>query len=169
MCFFFFNPGPVWRVPIPNRYTAKAKLCFCKNNKRRIIIIIIIYILLPPGLPFLLARRAHRHPAVGRGPSGLFTVSIGDSCVYKELGPLGKYPLSLTLSPSPSLPLPVCLPPSLPLPLAHSYYLVVFNESDFALQRLVECSALETERVRLVALRWHSSGSEVHLGLPVVL
>ena len=26
-----------WRVPIPNRYTAKAKLCFCKNNKRRII------------------------------------------------------------------------------------------------------------------------------------
>jgi hypothetical protein len=28
----------VWRVPIPNRYTAKAKLCFCKNNKRRIII-----------------------------------------------------------------------------------------------------------------------------------
>ncbi len=38
MCFFF-NPGPVRRVPIPNRYTAKAKLCFCKNNKRRIIII----------------------------------------------------------------------------------------------------------------------------------
>ena len=38
MCFFFFNPGPVWRVPIPNRYTAKAQLCFCKNNKRRIII-----------------------------------------------------------------------------------------------------------------------------------
>jgi hypothetical protein len=36
MCFFF-NPGPVRRVPIPNRYTAKAKLCFCKNNKRRII------------------------------------------------------------------------------------------------------------------------------------
>jgi hypothetical protein len=35
---FYFNPGPVWRVPIPNRYTAKAKLCFCKNNKRRIII-----------------------------------------------------------------------------------------------------------------------------------
>jgi hypothetical protein len=28
----------VWRVPIPNRYTAKAKLCFCKNNKRTIII-----------------------------------------------------------------------------------------------------------------------------------
>jgi hypothetical protein len=39
MCFFFFNPGPVWRVPIPNRYTAKAKLCFCKNNKRTIIIL----------------------------------------------------------------------------------------------------------------------------------
>jgi hypothetical protein len=34
---FFFKPGPVRRVPIPNRYTAKAKLCFCKNNKRRII------------------------------------------------------------------------------------------------------------------------------------
>jgi hypothetical protein len=33
----FFNPGPVRRVQIPNRYTAKAKLCFCKNNKRRII------------------------------------------------------------------------------------------------------------------------------------
>jgi hypothetical protein len=43
MCFFFFNPGPVWRVPIPNRYTAKAKLCFCKNNKRRIIIIIFTF------------------------------------------------------------------------------------------------------------------------------
>ncbi len=41
------------------------------------------------------------------------------------------------------------------------------RESDFALQRLVECRALETERVRLVALRWHSSGSEVCLGLPV--
>ena len=36
---FFFNPGPVRRVPIPNRYTAKAKLCFCKNNKRRIIMV----------------------------------------------------------------------------------------------------------------------------------
>ena len=33
------------------------------------------------------------------------------------------------------------------------------RESDFALQRLVECRALETERVRLVALRWHSSVS----------
>ena len=43
------------------------------------------------------------------------------------------------------------------------------RESDFALQRLVECRALETERVRLVALRWHSSGSEVRLGLPVRL
>ena len=36
MCFFF-NPSPVRRVPIPNRYTAKAKFCFCKNNKRTII------------------------------------------------------------------------------------------------------------------------------------
>jgi hypothetical protein len=34
---FFLDPSPVRRVPIPNRYTAKAKLCFCKNNKRRII------------------------------------------------------------------------------------------------------------------------------------
>ena len=33
----FFNPGPVRRVPNPNRYTAEAKLCFCKNNKRMII------------------------------------------------------------------------------------------------------------------------------------
>jgi hypothetical protein len=37
------------------------------------------------------------------------------------------------------------------------------RESDFALQRLVECRALETERVWLIALRWHSSGSEVTL------
>ena len=29
--------------------------------------------------------------------------------------------------------------------------------------------ALETQRVRLVALRWHASGSEVRLGLPVGL
>jgi hypothetical protein len=43
------------------------------------------------------------------------------------------------------------------------------RKSDFALQRLVEGRALETERVRLVALRWHSSGSEVSLGLPVGL
>ena len=43
------------------------------------------------------------------------------------------------------------------------------RESDFALQGLVECRALDTERVRLVALRWHSSGSEVRLGLPVGL
>ena len=43
------------------------------------------------------------------------------------------------------------------------------RESDFALQRLVECRALETKRVRVVALRWHSSGSEVRLGLPVGL
>jgi hypothetical protein len=39
------------------------------------------------------------------------------------------------------------------------------RESDFAHQRLVECRALETERVRLIALRWHSSGSEVRIGL----
>ena len=38
-----------------------------------------------------------------------------------------------------------------------------------ALQRLVECRALDTERVRSVALRWHSSGNEVRLGLPVGL
>jgi hypothetical protein len=44
---FFFNPGPVWRVPIPNRYTAKAKLCFCKNNKRTIIIITFLEIFTP--------------------------------------------------------------------------------------------------------------------------
>jgi hypothetical protein len=43
------------------------------------------------------------------------------------------------------------------------------RESDFAPQRLVECRALETERVRMVALRWHASGSEVRLGLPVGL
>ena len=43
------------------------------------------------------------------------------------------------------------------------------RESDFALERLVECSVLESERVRLVALRWHSSGSEVRLGLSVGL
>ena len=43
------------------------------------------------------------------------------------------------------------------------------RESDFAHQRLVECSALETERVRLVVLRWYSSGSQVRLGLQVGL
>jgi hypothetical protein len=43
------------------------------------------------------------------------------------------------------------------------------RESDFALQRLVECCALETERVRLVVLRWYSSGSQVRLGLQVGL
>jgi hypothetical protein len=41
--------------------------------------------------------------------------------------------------------------------------------SDFALQRLKECSALETERVRLAALRWHAGGSDVRLDLPVGL
>ena len=35
-------------------------------------------------------------------------------------------------------------------------------------QRL-ECRALDPERIRLVALRWHASGSEVRLGLPVGL
>jgi hypothetical protein len=43
------------------------------------------------------------------------------------------------------------------------------RESDFALQRLEECRALETERVRLVALRWHASFIEVRLGLPLGL
>ena len=43
------------------------------------------------------------------------------------------------------------------------------RESDFALERLVECRAFVPTRVRLVALRWHSSGSEVRLGLPVGL
>ena len=43
------------------------------------------------------------------------------------------------------------------------------RESDFALQALVECRALDSERVRLVALRWHSRGSEVRLGLSVGL
>ena len=44
MCFFFFNPGPVRRVPSPNRYTAEAKLCFCKNNKRMIIFFVSVII-----------------------------------------------------------------------------------------------------------------------------
>jgi len=43
------------------------------------------------------------------------------------------------------------------------------RESDFALQRLVECRALETELVRLIALRWHSCGSAVRLVLQVGL
>ena len=42
-------------------------------------------------------------------------------------------------------------------------------ESDFALQSLIEGCAAKTEHVRVVALRWHSSGSEVRLGLPVGL
>jgi hypothetical protein len=41
------------------------------------------------------------------------------------------------------------------------------RESDFALERLVECHTFVTERVRLVTLRWHSSGSEVRHGLPI--
>jgi hypothetical protein len=39
--------------------------------------------------------------------------------------------------------------------------------SDFDLLRLVEGRAFVPERVRLVALRWHASGSEVRLSLPV--
>jgi len=43
------------------------------------------------------------------------------------------------------------------------------HESDLALQILVECRASKPERVRDVLLRWHSSGSQVHLSLPVGL
>ena len=43
------------------------------------------------------------------------------------------------------------------------------RECDFALERLVERCAFVPERVRFVALRKHSSGSEVRLGLPVGL
>jgi hypothetical protein len=43
------------------------------------------------------------------------------------------------------------------------------RESDLALQILVECRASNPEQVRDVLLRWHSSGSEVCLGLPVGL
>ena len=43
------------------------------------------------------------------------------------------------------------------------------RESDFALQGLVEGRAAKNEHVRVVALRWHSSGSAVRLGLPVGL
>jgi hypothetical protein len=35
---FFLDPSPVRRVPIQTG-TAKAKFCFCKNNKRMIIIL----------------------------------------------------------------------------------------------------------------------------------
>jgi hypothetical protein len=42
------------------------------------------------------------------------------------------------------------------------------RKSDFALQALVECRALELKRFRLIALRWHSSGSEVRFGLRCV-
>ena len=38
-------------------------------------------------------------------------------------------------------------------------------ESDFAVQVLVNCRAAKTEHVRVVAMQWHSSGSEVPLGL----
>jgi hypothetical protein len=40
------------------------------------------------------------------------------------------------------------------------------REFDFALQALIEGRAAKAEHVRVVALRWHSSGSEVRLGLP---
>jgi hypothetical protein len=43
------------------------------------------------------------------------------------------------------------------------------RESDFALQALIEDRAAKTEHVRVVALRWHSSGSQVRLGLAVGL
>jgi hypothetical protein len=43
------------------------------------------------------------------------------------------------------------------------------RESDFALQALLECRAAKTEHVRVVAMRWYSSGSEVRLGLQVSL
>jgi hypothetical protein len=43
------------------------------------------------------------------------------------------------------------------------------RESDFALQTLIEGRAAKTQHVQVVALRWHSSGSEVRLGLPVGL
>jgi len=43
------------------------------------------------------------------------------------------------------------------------------RESDFVLQGLIEDRAAKTEHVRVVALRWHSSGIEVRLGLPVGL
>jgi hypothetical protein len=39
------------------------------------------------------------------------------------------------------------------------------RESDFAPQALIECRAAKTEHVRVFLLRWHSSGSEVRLGL----
>ncbi len=41
------------------------------------------------------------------------------------------------------------------------------RESDFDLQGLVECCVIETE-ILLVTRRWHSSGYEVRLGLPVL-
>ena len=43
------------------------------------------------------------------------------------------------------------------------------RESDFALQATIEGRAAKAENVQVVALRWHSSGSEVRLGLPVGL
>jgi hypothetical protein len=43
------------------------------------------------------------------------------------------------------------------------------RESYFALEALIDGNAAKTEHVRVVLLRWHSSGSEVRLGLPVGL
>ena len=43
------------------------------------------------------------------------------------------------------------------------------RESDFALQATIEGRAAKAENVQVVALRWHSSGSEVRLGLLVGL
>jgi hypothetical protein len=69
----------VWRVPIPNRYTAKAKLCFCKNNKRRIITLASesqeacwshAKILQPSGCVFITAVPIIKLFARGEGDSG---------------------------------------------------------------------------------------------------
>jgi hypothetical protein len=43
------------------------------------------------------------------------------------------------------------------------------RESDFALQAQIKGHAAKPERVRVVLLRWHSSGIEVRRGLPVGL
>jgi hypothetical protein len=43
------------------------------------------------------------------------------------------------------------------------------RESDCALQTLIEDRAAKPERVQVILLRWHSSGIEVRLGLPVGL
>ena len=43
------------------------------------------------------------------------------------------------------------------------------RESDFAFQATIEGREEKAENVQVVALRWHSSGNEVRLGLPVGL